>query len=163
MPRLTSGLRLSRCSKKGTATPTTAKSLRHVSTTHQADATWGYTTFVTYEVLDDKGNPVKGFDVNEKFPSGEVNDDPTCDWRKGAEGGTTSPNTTFSDQIQGESSTHTPTPQNPQTPVGSHKVQHWEQEWYIGSTTPGVGTKVQTNTIQKYRDHADHENVKSPP
>jgi len=163
MPRLTTGLRLSRCSKKETAKPTTAKSLRHVATSHQPHGTWGYMTNITYEVLDDKGNPVKGFDVNEKFPSGAVNDDPTTNWRQGDAGGVSSTTTQFTDTIGGEASTYLPTPQAPQTPLGNQKIQHWEQEWYIGSTTPGVGTKVQTDTIQKYRDHADHDNVKSPP
>jgi hypothetical protein len=33
----------------------------------------------------------------------------------------------------------------------------------IGSTSPGKGTKVQTNTLQKYLDHGDHLSIKSPP
>jgi hypothetical protein len=139
------------------------KSLRHVSTNHSAHATWGYETRITYEVLDDKGNPIKGFDVNEKWTTGVVNDYPKADWRRGPEGGTTSAGTTFFDNIQGESKGHTPAPQNPQKPLGTTKVQHWGQDWYIGSTTPGKGTKVQTNTLQKYQDHAEHQNIKSPP
>jgi len=156
-PGLRSGLRLSRCSS------TNAKSLRQVSVAHNADATWGYETRVTYEVLDDKGNPIKGFDVNENWASGVTNDDPTADWRRGPAGAFHSDTTQFSDQIQGETNTHTPTPQNPQSPVGNQRVQHWSQEWYIGSMTPGKGTKVQTNTFQKYRDHGAHEDIKSPP
>lgn len=161
--RLTSGLRLSRCNGGGGPGPRqTPKSLRHISTTHNPDATWGYLTFETYEVLDTAGNPISGFDVNEKFGS-PTYDDPSCDWRQSQEGGHSAPGTRFSDMMGGEDSTHTPTPQAPQNPLGSHKTQHWPQAWYIGSTTPGSGTKVQTNTFQKYQDHAKHENVRSPP
>lgn len=157
---LTSSLRLARCNQGGPRQ--VPKSLRHVSTTHNPDATWSYLTLVTYEVLDTSGNPISGFDVNEKFGS-PTYDDASCDWRQSNEGGYTAPGTQFSDHMGGESSTHTPTPQSPQSPLGNHKVQHWPQAWYIGSTTPGSGTKVQTNTFQKYQDHADHENVRSPP
>ena len=146
------------------ATPSAApKSLSHKGTKHNADTTWGYETHETYEVLDDKGTPIKGFDINEKWPGAVVNDDAKADWRRGPAGGAHSSGTTFFDKMQGESSSHTPTPQNPQAPLGSHKVQHWDQEWYVGSTTPGSGTLVQTNLFQKYQDHAAHENIKSPP
>jgi hypothetical protein len=138
------------------------KSLRHDGTSHTVDATWAYSTYETYTVLDDKGTPIKGFDVNEAFGPAAY-DAPGADWRQGVAGGHHSGTTTFSDHMGGESAGHTPTPQNPQTPLGSTKVQHWDQKWYIGSTTPGKGTLVQTNLFQKYRDHANHENIKSPP
>jgi hypothetical protein len=139
------------------------KSLRHDGRTDNADATWGYETFENYTVLDDKGAAIKGFDVNETFPTAPTNDVAKCDWRRGKPGGFTSATTTFADDMQGELSDKTPTPQSPKSPRGATKVQHWDQEWYIGSTKPGSGTKVQTNTFQKYQDHAAHENVKSPP
>lgn len=139
------------------------KSLRHTGRDDNPDATWGYETHENYEVLDDKGNPIKGFDINENWTTAPVNDDPKCDWRRGAAGGAHSGSTTFFDKLQGEISTKTPKPHSPQKPPGGTKVQHWGQEWYIGSTTPGKGTKVQTDTLQKYQDHAAHESIKSPP
>lgn len=147
--------------EKQSAVVRVPKSLKHISTQHQNDPTWSYLTYVTYEVLDNSGNPIVGFDVNEKFGS-SVYDDPISKWRQGNEGGYHSPTTQFRDMMEGEAVTYKPTPQNPQSPLGTHKVQHWQQEWYIGSLTPGKGTKVQTNTLQKYQDHADHENVTSP-
>ena len=113
-------------------------------------------------MLDDKGTPINGFDVNEQFGSPSY-DSPGADWRQSVAGGYHSGGTTFHDQMGGESAGHTPVPQNPQSPLGTTKVQHWNQSWFIGSLTPGQGTLVQTNVFQKYRDHAAHENIKSPP
>jgi hypothetical protein len=138
------------------------KSLRHDGTNHTVDAGYFYATHENYTLLDDTGTPIKGFDVNEAFGA-PVNDAAGADWRQSIAGGHHSGTTTFGDFMQGESAGHTPAPQNPQTPLGSTKVQHWDQKWYIGSTTPGKGTLVQTNVFQKYRDHANHENIKSPP
>lgn len=51
-----------------------------------------------------------------------------------------------------------PDPQNPQDPLGNTKVDHWSGDWYIGSTTDGVGVKVKSGCIwQRYLDHARHE------
>ncbi len=143
--------------RTATALPQSAPSMKHKGATHSSHATFAYETHENYEVLDDKGVPMKGFDVNEKFTTAPTNDAAKCDWRRGAAGGLHAPGSTFFDNMQGEVSSKTPTPQNPQAPLGSTKVQHWTQEWYVGSTTPGKGTKVQTNTFQKYRDHAAHE------
>jgi hypothetical protein len=137
--------------------------LNRKGVSHSADATWAYVSRITYEVIDDKGNPIRGFDVNENWESGIVNDDPTCNWRRGAPGGFTASGTMFDDMIGGEAAGRTPAPTAPQSPPGTQRVQHWAQAWFIGSTVPGHGTKVQTNTLQKYLDHAEHENIKSPP
>ena len=83
-------------------------------------------------------------------------------WLITADGGATLNGPTVSDVIEGENLTKNPTPQAPQNPLGTTKVVHWGQDIYVGSTTVGQGKKVQTATFQKYRDHADHENVTSP-
>jgi hypothetical protein len=139
------------------------KSLTHKGTDHNTDPTYMYETHENYETLDDKGATMKGYDVNELFTTTPTNDAPKCDWRRGPAGGRTVSGTAWFDRMQGEDATKTPTPQNPGTPLGSTKVQHWNQEWYIGSKDPGKGTKVQTNVFQKYQDHANHESIKSPP
>jgi hypothetical protein len=41
-------------------------------------------------------------------------------------------------------------------------VQHWGQEWRVGSTTHGMGKRVQTDTLQKYTEKADHTVITSP-
>ena len=130
---------------------------------HAADATWVYASHINYEVIDDKGAAIKGFDVNEQWDTGVVKDDPTSDWRRGPPGAFPSTTTMFADLIGGETPTHTPAPTAPGSPLGTTKVQHWGQSWYIGSQTPGKGTKVQTDTLQKYLDHGEHLSVKSPP
>jgi hypothetical protein len=72
------------------------------------------------------------------------------------------PNPVLSDVITGQRFLQTPTPQFPQSPPGSTRVHHWGQEIYVGRTTVGAGRRVQSNTHQKYRDHAAHENITSP-
>lgn len=146
------------------ATPAAAPHhLTAKGTSDGADGTYGYASRISYEVIDDKGKAIKGFDVNEQWETAVVNDDATCTWRRGAPGGTTASTTQFDDFIQGEASGFTPTATAPGSPLGAHATQHWGQAWYIGSTTPGKGTKVQTNTLQKYLDHARHTGIKSPP
>ena len=144
--------------------PATPERLRRKGMTHAANATWGYLTHITYQALDDKEKPIKGFDVNEKWTTGVVNDDATANWPRGPEGAFHATGSTFADQIGGVGAGGTPAPKAPKKKkLGSHKVQHWGQEWYIGSLTVGSGTKVQTNTLQKFQDHATHTKTKSPP
>ncbi|MCP3959162.1 MAG: hypothetical protein GY719_15030 [bacterium] len=138
------------------------KELNHLNTQHNPHAAWGYMTGVVYTVLDDNGNVMpQGYEINEQFGAA-VKDDAGTDWRQSNEGGFKPAQPHFADRIAGERSDRTPIPKNPQQPLEDHKVQHWEQKWYVGSQTPGEGTLVQTNTFQKYQDHAEHQNVKSP-
>ena len=127
-------------------------------TTHAAHATWGYESHENYKVIDDKGAPVTSFDINEQWSSSPAADAAGCDWRRGDPGSAHVNGSTFFDNLEGETSAHKPVPQNPQSPLGSTKVQHWGQQWRVGSLLPGQGTLVQTNIIQKYQDHAAHEN-----
>jgi hypothetical protein len=145
------------------AAPAAPKSLTHKGTAHKKDATFGYETRETYELIDDAGSPIKGFQVNEKWTTAVVNDDATTNWPRGAEGSLTSAGTTFDDQIGAVGAGGTPAPTEPKSPLGSTRIQHWGQDWYVGSLTPGKGTKVQSNTLQKFLDHALHESIKSPP
>ena len=145
------------------ASPATPDHLNAKGTSHAADAPWGYLSHINYEVIDDKGKAMKGFDVNEQWETGVVADDATCNWPRGAPGGFTSSSTMFADMIGAVGAGGTPAPTAPGSPLGTHATQHWGQAWYIGSTTPGKGTKVQTNTLQKYLDHATHTGIKSPP
>jgi hypothetical protein len=142
------------------AAPAAGAATGMVSTgaTNAAHATWGYESHENYNVIDDKRAPVTSFDINEQWSTGAVADAAGCDWRRGAPGSVHVDGSTFFDNLQGETSAHKPVPQNPQSPLGSTKVQHWGQEWRVGSLTPGQGTLVQSDTIQKYQDHAAHEN-----
>lgn len=150
----------------GSAAPSPSAAPKKLDRTyiqHQASSSWGYETHIGYKVLDDRGNEMNGVAVNEKWATAVTNDFAGCNWTRGPEGASTAP---FFDMIGGEAPGKTPPAQAPPSApgagMGSVKVQHWTQQWWVGSSTPGRGTKVQTNTLQKYQDHADHESVTSP-
>ena len=119
-----------------------------------SDPTWGYVTKISYTVLKGSSEVTGSVGVKEKWASGQVNDYPGCDWSRDVEHNGATNGSKFTDKIQGELSGRTPSPQKPASPLGSTKVQHWTQEWYI------AGQKVQTNRLQKYLDHAAHEDIK---
>lgn len=115
------------------------------------DSTWGWETRIHYAVQDQLlSNLPSGVPLNEKWSTGLINDWSGTNWRRGAEGSITS--VTFDDLIQGE---HVNLPPNPTTACSNNSaVQHWGQEWWIGSLTPGSGVKVQDKTLQKRRGFA---------
>jgi hypothetical protein len=55
-----------------------------------------------------------------------------------------------------------PTPTGPGQTLSSVIVQQRGQEWTVGSTTPGSGARVQTDTWQRFIDHGHHANITSP-
>lgn len=134
------------------------------STSHTTHATFGYQTEIRYTIRDQFGAllPAGSIKVNEDFTGNRQVDFAGSDWRMTPDGGHTADNPVFADIIQGETSDKTPTPQAPQSPLGSTKVVHWGQDIYVGSDQVGSGKKVQTCTFQKYRDHAAHESITSP-
>jgi hypothetical protein len=138
--------------------------LNRTAITHTASANFGYRTEITYTIRDQFGALLPGgnIQVNEDFTGSAVADFPGMNWLLTIEMFFALTNPVFSDVIEGENLSKNPTPQAPQNPLGSTKVVHWGQDIYVGSTTVGQGKKVQTATFQKYRDHADHENVSSP-
>jgi hypothetical protein len=44
----------------------------------------------------------------------------------------------------------------------STQQQHWSQELRVGSLTAGAGVRVQTDTIVRFTNHAEHQNIVSP-
>jgi len=138
--------------------------LQQGTVTHQTDSTFAYQTFINYTIRDQFTTQLpSGVAVNEQWTTGVVTDFTGMDWRRGDPGGLGAQSTAaFSDHIQGETSDKTPTPTGPLTPLGSTRVYHWGQDWYVGSATPGSGRRVQSDTLQKYRDHAAHESITSP-
>lgn len=137
-----------------------------LGTVHNADPTWGYESHVSYRIRDQFTRTLPlNVELNERFTTVQVADFEGMDWRRGPEGGTTVNPNSWLDRIQGELSTHTPTPQNPPTPpdpLGGVLVSHWDGEWNIGSVTIGSGRRVQTNRWQKNQDHALHTIINSP-
>jgi len=138
--------------------------LKFLKNDDAANATYAYETQVHYEIQDNFGTVLpKDVPLNEQFTTGVVNDFRGADWRRGPEGGATVKPSDWFDNIQGEVATMTPVPQAPQAPLGNVAVDHWDGRWQIGSETIGSGVRVQTNRWQKYRDHARHTEIKSPP
>lgn len=139
-------------------------SLNFTSTTTSSSAMFGYRTEITYTIRDQFNNllPGRPVPVNEHFTTSIVSDFSGMDWRQTPDGGTTLSLPVFVDAIEGETSSHFPTPQAPQSPLGSTRVCHWGQDLLVGSATVGAGRRVQSDTLQKYRDHGAHENVTSP-
>ena len=137
---------------------TSPGSLNHLSNVDNSDATWGYDCKIHYKLLDQFATTLpNNIEVNENWTGNVVADYQGMNWRRGSPNGTTVNPNDFYDDIQGETSDKTPTPQNPQSPLGTTKVYHWPSEINAGSTTIGSGVEVKSYTNQKYRDHARHE------
>jgi hypothetical protein len=129
-----------------------------------ASAQWGYESRISYSIQDQYNNTLpRRVDINEDWTTNVVADAAGMNWRRGNPGPATVNPANFTDLIQGETNDKNPQPQNPQNPLGNTAVYHWGQAWFVGSRTIGAGIRVQTDTIQKYRDHARHENIVSPP
>jgi len=140
-------------------TSRTPRKLAPGGVTHSCDATYAYADRIHYTIQDQLStNLPAAVDLSENWTTAVVNDYSGTNWRRGSPGGLTG-GPSFDDFIQGEVSTMTPTPL---CSGNATAVQHWGQEWRIGSVTPGTGVRVQTDTLQKYRDHAAHTAVTSP-
>jgi hypothetical protein len=104
--------------------------------------------------------------TNENWTTPEVPDYTNENWVRHVPG--CDPDTatyapaSIEDNIQGEYPSFFPTPvYNPPHPNGP-AVEHWGQEIRIGTCQIGSGPRVQTDTIQKYTDHAAHTAITSP-
>lgn len=70
----------------------------------------------------------------------------------------------FDDLYEYSCANLTPACANPgQDPLGPRRVQSAPQYWYVGSSTPGFGVYVQTDTHVRYTDHGEHQAIVSPP
>ncbi len=131
---------------------------------HQADSTYGYASFLHYTINDNLSQTLpSSVALNENWTTTVTNDYSGTNWRRGNPGSSTTSSSALADEIQGEALSLPPVPVPTfQSPLGSTKVQHWGQEWRVGSSTSGLGARVQTDTIQKYTDHAVHQSIVSP-
>jgi hypothetical protein len=129
---------------------------------HTTDPTYVYLSTISYTVQDVFNVQLPSdVPVNEQWSTG-VSSDVAMNWRRIDPTGYAAPSAQFADLIRGEVPQATPTPLQPQTPLSTTKVCHWGQEWWVGDATPGVGRRVQTNTLQKYLDHAAHLQIVTP-
>jgi hypothetical protein len=139
------------------------KSLVAGQISDQSDSTYGYSSYMNYTIKDNLGYSLpSSIPLNENWTTSVVNDYAGANWRRGDPGSLTSPDSTFADHVAGEASGYMPTATAPQSPLNGTTVQHWGQEWRVGSGTVGSGARVQTDNIQKYIDHARHTNIVTP-
>ncbi len=131
------------------------------SPAYYSDSTYAWFTDIYYTVEDNFGvaMPV-ALPVVESFGA-VVYDYSGTNWQPGAAAclSQTDPDATFFDHIGGERSSRVPTPvYNPSW--SGVKVEHWSQDWRVGAC--GGGPRVQSDTIQKWTDHALHTGIISP-
>ncbi len=131
-------------------------------TVHQCDPTFGYIDFLNYTIQDNLLTSLPAdVPLNERWSTGVVNDYNGTNWRRGAEGTFTATGSSFADMIGGEALSLPPVPV-PACVGDATAVQHWGQEWRIGSLTIGVGRRVQIDKLQKFVNHGEHQQIVTP-
>ncbi|MEK6320393.1 MAG: hypothetical protein AABN33_01790 [Acidobacteriota bacterium] len=132
---------------------------------HGFDQTYGYMTEIHYHIEDQFMDFLPSdVPINEQFGA-VVNDYSGTNWRVGIPRGVLVGPMDWADIIQGEDNITAGIPLStaPCSPsLCNTKVHHWSQDWRVGSTSIGVGVRVQTDTLQKYTDHGSHQNRVSP-
>ena len=131
--------------------------------------------YLYYNILDNLDAPIPIVVLgNEKWTTGVQDESPAVanNWRRGSDGPATSvvdPATGIFSLIYdrvGTEALHQPggaaTFPVPDCSGAGTNVHHWGQSWYIGSTSSGVGRRVQTDTIQKKTNTAIHTGITSP-
>jgi len=102
-----------------------------------------------------------GVPGNENFTTGIANDYNGTNWRRGDPNGLNLPGSSFADTIGGENLQLPPIPV-PTCDGNNTAIEHWSQEFRIGSVATGFGRRIQTDTLQKYKGHAAHTGITSP-
>ena len=132
------------------------------SIVHQCDPDYGYSDSLNYTIQDQLLTALPSdVPLNERWSTAVANDFTGTNWRRGPQGSITSTAAAFFDFIQGELLTLPPVP-IPVCVGDATAVQHWGQEWRIGSLSIGAGRRVQIDTFQKFRNHAEHQPIVSP-
>lgn len=140
-------------------------SLSYQGDNHASSSAYGYTSKIGYDIRDQFGTllPTDVL-INELFTTGITNDYSGTNWIRAPQGFATVSPSGWDDTITGQPvSQAIPAPTAPCSPPCSTLVHHFSGEWYVGSATSGIGVKVQTNTWNRYVDHATHSNRQSPP
>jgi len=133
-----------------------------------SDITFGYVSYIVYTIKDWQGNNLPAnIGVNEKWATSVTPDYTNTNWTRGNEMNGNSVGAGFQDAISGNCiacpPAAFPAPISPCEPSRCNvPVIHWGQDFYIGSTTSGIGRKVQTGTLQLYTDHGRCNGRQSP-
>jgi hypothetical protein len=128
--------------------------------TSQCGGTYGYSDFYDYTIQDQLGASLPyNIPFNENWTTPVTSDYPNQNWGRSSPGYQFTDTSQFSDQLDGAASGSTPPVA---CPGAGQAVEHWGQEWFIGGPLPGYGAAVQTDTIQKYTNHTEIQNITSP-
>ena len=133
---------------------------------HSALPGFGYASQIWYTIRDNLNANMPSMvafgeqwttPVDNRYPGG-------TNWERPSAHGDTTSNSTFYDYITGPGLNNQPPPNpTPTAPQGGNtEVQRSGQEWRFGSTTPGAGARVQTDTWHRYVDHGDNDGITSP-
>lgn len=143
----------------------TPDSLFPGTATTSCDGTYGYITVLAYKVKDNLLSDMP-YDVeaNENFPDPSLYYDFSgANWGQSPPNGFMTSGADMTDSISPPPLARTPAPYPTPTCDGnSTAVVHWPQEWRIGSQTVGLGSLVQTDTLQKLIGRALHTSIVSP-
>jgi hypothetical protein len=123
--------------------------------------TSGYQSLIAYTIMSFLGVQVTNIPVNETFTN-LVDDYIGNNWPVYSVGSYTSPTGAFADDVCVIFPNGTPPSLAPQNPLGSVKIEHGSQAWFIGSLTEAAGVQVQSDTLQNYQDHGRHLSIQSP-
>ena len=137
----------------------------HTTPVYAQDSQYVWNIKIYYQILDNLLTPMPAtVSANEHWTTPPAPDYTNEDWDQSPEGcGTTlsSAPAEMWDFIQGDFVGHYPPPVY-NTQQNGPAVIHWGQEIRVGTCTAGAGPRVQTDTLQKYTDHAAHTGITSP-
>jgi hypothetical protein len=131
------------------------------ATNTSCDSTYGYITILYYAIKDQLLVPLpSNVPLNENWTSSVAPDYNGTNWVRPDPGFATSDVQYFQDNISGSSlSSRNPVPT---CDGNSTAVQHWGQEWRIGTIATGLGRRIQTDTLQRYQAYGAHLSITSP-
>jgi len=129
---------------------------------YSQDSTYVWNILIFNTVLDNFGSPMSPpVEVNESWTTAVASDYAGQNWRRGDPAcAPTSSSGTIADLIGGETPDRTPTPVY-NTQQNGAAVQHWGQDYRVGACLTSA-PRVQSDTLQKYIDHAAHTGIVSP-
>jgi hypothetical protein len=119
--------------------------------------TVGYQSVYTWAIVDSCNNLDGGIDANESLGT-LTKDQINTDWLRGSPNGAYLSSYLVGDIVAMAGSGLTPSPQIPQSPLGTHKVMN-DYPWTIrvGSQSIGSGTLVRLDRQQWWQDHGTHD------
>jgi hypothetical protein len=126
------------------------------------DNTYGFVTTINYTIRDQLMTALPArVPANENWLSGVSLDNPSSNWSRSAPNGVNLSSAAIADQISGGKlgTGEFPVPTCGGTAAA---VDHWTQEWRVGSATSGVGKRVQCDTLQRYTNSGAHLGIISP-